>query len=182
MGMATLFGLGKKTDDHVKMETGIPEVDQPVPGVAVKESDLYETPPEVFEYASDKYGPFDLDVCCEASTNKAGMYYTAQDQQSSLDRSWSPVSQTKAWMNPPYSNPKPWVEKALLEAKQNKVCTVALLPADTSTKWFHLMLHNKNVHIEYLPKRVRFLHRGKRSGSPKFGNVLVVFFPEIEFP
>lgn len=180
MGMAT---LGKKLfgqKKQVEMETGIPEVDQLVPGVAVKESDLYETPPEVFEYASEKYGPFDLDVCCEEVTKKAGIFYTAQDD--AFSKPWNPISQTKAWMNPPYSNPKPWVEKALFEAKENKVCTVALLPADTSTKWFHLMLHNKNVHIEYLPKRVRFLFRGKRSGSPKFGNVLVVFFPEIVFP
>ena len=146
----------------------------------VKESDLYETPPEIFEYAKARYGPFYLDVCAVKETRKTKEYFGPDNEmeswQDGLARDWAP----SCWMNPPYSNPKPWVEKAIEQAGKG-VRTVALLPADTSTKWFHLIL-NADTHIEYLPKRVRFLHGGKRSGSPKFGNVLVVFFPEVEMP
>lgn len=150
----------------------------------MKDSDLYETPPEIFRYASDKYGPFDLDACALRDTRKTKAYmgpdHDAPEGRDALSANWSDYEPTATWMNPPYSNPKPWVEKALMEAKHG-VKTVALLPADTSTKWFHLIL-NADCHIEYLPKRVRFLFKGKRCGSPKFGNVLVVFFPQVPFP
>ena len=41
----------------------------------------------------------------------------------------------KTFVNPPYSNPLPWVEKAIEESKQGKR-VVMLLKMDTSTRWF----------------------------------------------
>jgi|26BtaG_2_1085354.scaffolds.fasta_scaffold03248_9 hypothetical protein len=43
--------------------------------------------------------------------------------------------QKKTFVNPPYSNPLPWVEKAIEENKKGNV-VVLLLKLDTSTKWF----------------------------------------------
>ena len=151
----------------------------------MKESDLYETPPEVFEYAALKHGPFDLDACAVLATRKAEAYFgpdhVNEEARDALAVDWCQYDPNMVWMNCPYSDPKPWVEKALEQAKRG-VRTVALLPADTSTRWFHLILNNKNCFIEYLPKRVRHIYKGVRSGSPKFGSVLVVFFPEVPYP
>lgn len=41
----------------------------------------------------------------------------------------------RTYVNPPYSNPLPWVLKAIKESKKGKTI-VMLLKMDTSTKWF----------------------------------------------
>ena len=44
----------------------------------------------------------------------------------------------KTYVNPPYSKPLEWVEKAIEENKKGKTI-VMLLRMDTSTKWFRLL-------------------------------------------
>ena len=41
----------------------------------------------------------------------------------------------KTFVNPPYSNPLPWVKKAIEESKKGRLI-VMLLKMDTSTRWF----------------------------------------------
>lgn len=41
----------------------------------------------------------------------------------------------KTFVNPPYSNPLPWVKNAIKENKKGKTI-VMLLKMDTSTRWF----------------------------------------------
>lgn len=43
---------------------------------------------------------------------------------------------TSTFVNPPYSDPGPWCEKAAIEARRGKT-VVMLLRGDTSTRWFH---------------------------------------------
>lgn len=72
------------------------------------------------------------------------------------------------YVNPPYSNPLPWIEKAIEESKKGKTI-VMLLPVDTSTKWFSKLIESK-AHI--------FWHSGRLSfngGSPpRFASMLVI--------
>lgn len=42
----------------------------------------------------------------------------------------------RTFVNPPYSNPLPWVEKAIFLNKSNGWTIVMLLKHDSSTKWF----------------------------------------------
>lgn len=49
-----------------------------------------------------------------------------------LSRDWGSV----VFMNPPYSDPEPWVRRAYESSLQGKT-VVALLRGDTSTQWFH---------------------------------------------
>lgn len=144
----------------------------------IKQSDLYETPKSVFDYLSMNYGPFDLDVCAEESTRKCekwfGIDHSDPERRNALAIMWN-MHGRRAWMNPPYSNPRPWIEHAILYGKFGLV-TVALLPADTSTSWYHdLIKNNKRCLHELLPGRIRFMYRGDRQGSPKFGNIVAVF-------
>lgn len=140
----------------------------------VRESDKYETPPEVFGELNLKYGPFSLDVCAEAKTAKCKNFYKIEDD--SLEMDWAQGNGSRGWMNPPYSNPRPWIEKAIMEARLGFI-TCALLPADTSTKWFHdLVLNNPRCKYEFWPKRIRFLKNGKRCESAKFGSLVAIFF------
>lgn len=146
----------------------------------VKASDLYETPPEIFHWCEQVFGPFDLDVCCQSETRKVANALPIETHDA-LEDLWSAYGR-RAWCNPPYSDPRPWLEKAAIEAKRG-VRTTFLLPGDTSTKWWQECIEDQPfVYVRRLPKRVRFLLNGERAGSPTFPSVVVVFFPRIDFP
>jgi phage N-6-adenine-methyltransferase len=137
-------------------------------------SDRYATPQHVFDYCNQIFR-FDLDVCAEPETAKCKHYFTAE--MDALSRDWivdgDPVT---AWMNPPYSNPQPWIDKAKEQATKG-TCTVALLPGDISTKWYR-SLKGPNVTLAEWPGRIRFFLDGVEQGSPNFGSVIVIFWPK----
>lgn len=137
-----------------------------------KESDRYETPFENFSYWNLLFR-FDLDVCAQPHTAKTEKFFSYEDN--ALIQDWSKHG-TRAWMNPPYSDPKPWIDKALGEQFRG-VLTVALLPADTSTQWYLKIKTAPEVTLLHPPGRIRFLLDGVRQGSPKFGNVVAIFWP-----
>ena len=60
----------------------------------------------------------------------------------------------KTFVNPPYSKPLPWVEKAIEESKKGKIIAL-LLKCDTSTKVW-LKLHEINANIMLFNGRLRF--------------------------
>ena len=60
----------------------------------------------------------------------------------------------KTYVNPPYSNPLPWVEKAIEESKKGKMI-VMLLKMDTSTKAF-MKLKETNAHFLWINGRLRY--------------------------
>jgi hypothetical protein len=88
------------------------------------------------------------------------------------------------WCNPPYSQAggplSKWVE-TFLYWHANGFNITALLPADTSTKWFHLLWEASDdegyISITFLDRRVRHLdpQTGKPGGSPKFGSLIAEF-------
>ncbi len=69
-----------------------------------------------------------------------------------LDIEWK----DRTYVNPPYSNPLPWVEKAIEEWKKGKMI-VMLLRVDTSTKWFAKLIEAK-AEILWFNKRLRFVN------------------------
>ena len=60
----------------------------------------------------------------------------------------------KTFVNPPYSKPLIWIEKAIQENKKGKMI-VMLLRVDTSTKWFAKLVEAK-AEILWFSKRLRF--------------------------
>ncbi len=60
----------------------------------------------------------------------------------------------RTFINPPYSKPAPWVEKAISESKKGKTI-VMLLPVDTSTKWYAKLIEAK-ANIFWFNGRMRF--------------------------
>lgn len=71
-------------------------------------------------------------------------------------------------INPPYSDPEPWVDRAIETAKQGK--TVALLlKHDSSTKWWS-KLHEAGAHFLPIMGRITF-SQGKPAPFP---SILVI--------
>ena len=60
----------------------------------------------------------------------------------------------RTYVNPPYSKPKPWIVKAIEENKKGKIIAM-LLPVDTSTEWFRMLVEAK-AHILLPNERLRF--------------------------
>lgn len=133
-------------------------------------SDEWATPLDVFERIAAAYGPFDLDACCRPETAKARRYFTKDDD--ALTKRWT----GRVWVNPPYSDPRPWIEKAMSAAVSGDASRVVmLLPASTDTNWFHdLVLPFADV--VFVKGRVKFLGwEGTPIGSPKAGSIIAVF-------
>lgn len=72
-----------------------------------------------------------------------------------LGSSWG----AKTFVNPPYSDPMPWVKQAIEENKKGKT-VVLLLKMDTSTKWF-AALQEAGAHILWINGRMKH-----RTGKP----------------
>lgn len=82
----------------------------------------------------------------------------------------------KVFLNPPYSKPGPWVEKALRETTTGRATlVVALLPVCTDTRWFHSFVKG-HAEIRFIQGRVRFLGwMGTPLGSPKLANMFAIY-------
>ena len=89
-----------------------------------------------------------------------------------LERAWADPT----YCNPPYSNPKPWVEKAIAEAKQGKR-VVMLLRHDSSTEWWRL-LHEAGAYFMAVIGRLHF----SGGGPANFASVLVFLPSRPIFP
>jgi len=76
----------------------------------------------------------------------------------------------KTYVNPPYSSPKAWVEKAVEENKKGKMI-VMLMRMDTSTEWFK-MLQEANAHFLWFNGRLKFSDTGKPANFPSMLVVL----------
>lgn len=62
----------------------------------------------------------------------------------------------QVYVNPPYSDPKPWVEKAIYEIKKYPDSTIImLLKHDSSTHWFR-MLHEAGARFLMFQGRLDF--------------------------
>ena len=115
-------------------------------------SDKWQTPQWLFNELNLEFN-FDIDLCATADNTKCDRFYfdyfsnkihnkgdhtgDATGYWWSLEGHNNPLSCHKlncAFMNPPYSNPKPFIEKAWEDSKYCKI--VCLVKCDPSTKWW----------------------------------------------
>ena len=103
-------------------------------------NDLWRTPQEVFN-ALDKEFNFYADIAADHNNTKCKVFFNEADNSLSFD--WAdklnaqyPADKNKyVWVNPPYSNPMPWVKQAA-KAQLDGLGTVMLLNNDMSVGWF----------------------------------------------
>lgn len=93
--------------------------------------DLWETPNEIVDYLAERYGAYDLDAAASENNKKCEKFYNKETN--CLKRWWG--SNKHVWLNPPYSNPDPFVLKAIEQMEHGNQIDI-LLPADNSTSWF----------------------------------------------
>jgi phage N-6-adenine-methyltransferase len=132
------------------------------------DSDIRSTPQWLFEKWNAIFR-FDTDVCANKKNHKCEKYFTYE--QNGLVQSWGSVN----WMNPPYSKGSldKWLKKATEQQLEGKT-TVALVPGDTSTKWYQEnILDAKSVTVVPLRKRIKF---GDIESGAKFASHIVIYW------
>lgn len=142
--------------------------------------DCRQTPQWLFDQLNEQYGPFDIDLCATKDNSKCGMYCKDYLTISRI-KSWNlgnfkgigmggvynnasgicpmlvKIEGKTCFMNPPYRNPRPFVEKAWGDAKYCRI--VALVKVDPSTKWWSVFWGH-NQECEYCTNGVIALYEG----------------------
>lgn len=114
---------------------------------------------------------FDLDPCSGAEPTHRPIGVTRfTKQDDGLSKRWADYS--TIFVNPPYSDISSWVKKVCDEHNRQDPpqLTTVLLPANTSTQWFH----NYATEAEYLVLIEGRLSFGT-TGSAPFASILCVF-------
>lgn len=99
--------------------------------------DLWESPREVVAWMAKEYGAYDLDAAASDGNKVCEKFY--DEKTDCLKRWWG--KNKHVWLNPPYSNPDPFVKKAIEQMEHGNQIDM-LLPADCSTAWFYDACNN----------------------------------------
>lgn len=115
-----------------------------------KKSDSYNTPQWILNMFENWFDP------CPISDGNLREF-------DGLGSSWK----HKTFVNPPYSNPLPWVQKAVEENEKGKQIAL-LLKVDPSTRWYKLLVE-VDAEILFFNRRIKF--SGK---TPNFASMLAI--------
>ena len=77
-------------------------------------------------------------------------FKTPKRERHGLSRPW----QYRNYINPPYSDPAPWIARAIEEYKAGNIC-VLLLKVDTSTKWYKDLVE-AGAHFLFIHGRLKY--------------------------
>jgi phage N-6-adenine-methyltransferase len=125
---------------------------------------------------------FTIDAAASPANAMLERYWTKD--QDALSRSWAGE---RVWCNPPYSDIRPWVEKAHREFGHEirPELVVMLLPANrTEQRWWQDLVEpardlRRLIRVEFLPGRMRFDRPnaviGPKGDRPPFGCCLVIW-------
>ena len=143
-------------------------------------SDEYETPKWLYEELNEEFH-FLVDLCATHSNKKALWYFKDYLNNEICKTNDVPARAWSVFMNPPYSNPLPFVKKAWDERNGGMLATVCLIKCDPSTKtWGVFWDYEKHqpkpgVEIRYLPKRLKFEREGVAGDSAPFPSAIIIF-------
>lgn len=145
----------------------------------IPEVDDRGTTPEIFDPLHERFN-FTIDVAAAAHNTKCQRFYDFDAD--GLAQSWAGE---RVWCNPPYSDIRPWVEKAWDESR-HAPAIVMLLPANrTEQAWWQDLVEPYRdrpkypLSVEFIRGRVRFIRPGKTEVGPNerppFGSCLLIW-------
>lgn len=139
----------------------------------VSERDSWSTPQFIVDWLKSLY-PIDIDLCASPSNAKCEKYLTKEME--ALTMEWSQFG-SFGFCNPPYSNIKPWIDKAVKE-KDKGFTTVMLIPTPNGESYYHDVFRHASD-IIFITGRLSFLDS---NFNPKGGNTrgsCVVIFSKL---
>ena len=146
-------------------------------GEQYDDSDDRFTHPVVLSAVEESFGPIDFDPCWhEASAVRPVGYLDIRKSQDGLRDPWQgPL----AFVNPPWSAAKKFLERSYDQWKKGNVKTViCLIPSNTDTTFFHTVL-KAEADVYFVMRRMRFF---KKDRSQYYSNqaVMIVIFGATE--
>lgn len=120
----------------------------------------WETPLWMVQYLELRQkARFEVDAAASDKNHKAPIWYT--EETDGLSKDWGADGKF-IFLNPPYDDIIPWVEKAIEQIKAHKHITIQIvLPNDNSTYWYRLAAINAT-------EVINLIHDGKNSGRVGF--------------
>ena len=112
----------------------------------------YGTPRSFISAAQKRFGRIAWDLCATESNKVCESYFSPE--QDSLQQDWS-VLDGVLWLNPPYSDIRPWASKASTSIRQNNTILM-LVPAMVGSQWFRFYVL-KYAQIYILSPRISFV-------------------------
>lgn len=120
------------------------------------------TPPEVLEAVQRVLGKIELDPCSNTGEPNvpAARHFTIEDN--GLEQDWRAST---LFLNPPFSEKAPWVEKLIEEHQAGHVGeAIVLLTASTSAEWWRKLTDASPV-VCFTSKRVAFINPENESSA-----------------
>ena len=122
-------------------------------------NDLWRTPPEVIDYIQSRFGTIELDLCASESGHVCNDYLTEEDDflnDEVLHQKDDLYHGSLCWINPPYSNPLPFVRQAIKWSEAG-YAVAGILNNDPSTKWYVELEANAAIIMPIIGGRIAFL-------------------------
>ncbi|MER4549841.1 phage N-6-adenine-methyltransferase [Klebsiella pneumoniae] len=139
--------------------------------------DLWRTPLWLFAAIETYLGlKFQVDVACNKDNALLPDFIGVERE--ALKSSWGAAG-TVAFLNPPYSKIKPWIDASARE-QANGVTTVMLVPQSLDTQWYLDVKRNANQTVLIVGGRVAFMEPDINLGLVEVrentgGSMLLVF-------
>lgn len=122
--------------------------------------DLWRTPQQVIDYIESRFGEIKVDLCASEDGHVCKFYLDVGDNFLSDDALFSMDGAIElgdlCWMNPPYSNPLPFVQQAI-KWSQAGYAVAGILNNDSSTKWFVELEKNAQLLMPITGGRIAFV-------------------------
>lgn len=140
------------------------------------DKDCWQTPLWVFDALDIEFG-FWLDAAASHHNALCAQYLTEADN--SLNCDWE--SHGAIWLNPPYSNIGPWVEKAAEQCARQHKAVVMLVPEDMSVGWFSKALETVDEVRIVTNGRINFINAttGKEQPGNSKGSMFLIWRPFV---
>lgn len=139
--------------------------------------DVWQTPNELLDLITE-YERIDLDPCAGKNTEIGGTNY----KSNGLIREWFGI----VFVNPPFSEKKEWLRKAVKESKRDEVdCIYFVTPDSTDTKsWYHQFIAENADYKWFSKGRINYISpegfeplpsKNAETDSVTFGTCISIF-------
>ena len=171
--MASSFAEVEPTESETHRESNLSSVHYDL-----SEKDDWQTPPELINDLAEAVN-IDIDPCAHENTTHGDVNLRLEDGDDGLKDSWVDAVDGDggvAFVNPPFSYKKDWLETAVEEVQNGLDTVIFLTPDGTDTKsWWHQYIAEYSSYCCFCEGRVVFLEDGEKTGRPPFGTVLTIF-------
>lgn len=143
-------------------------------------SDEYETPKSLYDLLNDVFH-FQLDPCAKPNIESQKRILTINKYTKDDDGLTQDWPDCPTFINPPYSQIKKWINKAIKEYEKrthnfskHPEPIVLLVPARIDTMWFHEIANRPYTKIVFIKGRLKF--NNTKTNAP-FPSAIIILSP-----